>query len=103
MGVQEYDYIAVGWAIMLVFLTLFWYATLRKLMPLLKERLASTQAKGSITGLPSVFVFIFRGDFKVAGDQRLTTLCKRLRQLLYGYLGAIGAYIVFLVIMRPPA
>ena len=101
MSIQEYHLVAVGWAILIVFLTLFWYANLRRLSVILKEHLATTRSRQSISGLPSVFVFLFRGDFKQTGDDRIVAVCNRLRKLLYGYLGAVGAYVVFLVICRP--
>jgi hypothetical protein len=101
MSIQEYDYIAVGWAIILVLLALFWYATLRKLTEILNERLKSIHSNQSISGIPGAFQFLIRGEFKQTGDERLVTVCRRLRQLLYGYLGGIGAYVVFIVIFRP--
>jgi len=101
MSTHEYHLVAVGWAILIVFLTLFWYATLRRLSVVLKEHLATTRSHQSITGLPGVFLFLFRGDFKRTGDERLVGVCLRLRKLLYGYLGAVAAFIVFLVICRP--
>jgi len=100
MSVEEFRDIAFGWAILLVFLMLFWYATLRRLSVILQERLGA-RLKASVSTLPGVFLFIFRGDFHEAGDDRLAAVCKRFRQLLYCYIGAIGAYIVFLVIFRP--
>jgi hypothetical protein len=48
----------------------------------------------------SVFRFLIRGSFKQTGDERLVALCMKLRKLLYGYMGATAAYVVFLVIMR---
>ncbi len=101
MSIHEFRVVAVGWAILIVFLTLFWYATLSRLSVILKEHLASTRSHQSVSGLPGVFMFLFRGDFKQTGDERLVAVCRRLRQLLYGYLGAVGAYVVFLVICRP--
>jgi hypothetical protein len=101
MSTHEYRLIAIGWSLLIVFLTFFWYATLTRLSVVLKERLAATRSHQSLSGLPGVFLFLFRGDFKQTGDERLVAVCRRLRQLLYGYLGAIGAYIVFLVIFHP--
>jgi len=101
MSIQEYQYVVFGWAIILVFLTIFWYVTLRRLSDILKERLSATRSHQSISGLQDMFLFILRGEFKRTGDERLTGVCGRLRKLLYGYLGSIAAYIVFLVIYRP--
>jgi hypothetical protein len=101
MNPYEYRLVAIGWALLLVFLTLFWYATLRRLSGVLKEHLAATRSHQSVTDLRSVVLFLFRGDFKQTGDERLVAVCRRLRQLLYAYLGSIGAYVVFLVIFRP--
>jgi hypothetical protein len=102
MSIQEYRYIAFGWALLILFLTVFWFATLRRLSVVLKERLAATRSHQSFSGgLPGVFLFIFRGEFKQTGDERLSAVCRRLRQLLYGYLGSVIAYFVFIVIFRP--
>lgn len=100
MSIEEYHLVAVGWSILIVFLTLFWYATLRRLSQVLNDRLNATRSHHSISGLPGVFLFIFRGEFKQTGDERLIAVCRRLRQLLYGYVGSILAYIVFLVLFR---
>jgi hypothetical protein len=102
MSISEYRLVAGGWLILLVFLTVFWYGTLRRLSGILKERLDSTRSHQPIPqGLVALFLFLYRGDFKQTGDERLKAVCRRLRQLLYGYLGGIGAYIVFLVLFHP--
>ena len=101
MNPYEYRLVAIGWALLLIFLAVFWYATLRRLSVVLKEHLAATRSHQSITDLRSVILYLFRGDFKQAGDERLVAVCRRLRQLLYAYLGSIGAYVVFLAIFRP--
>jgi hypothetical protein len=101
MSSHDYHLIAAGWSLVIIFLTLFWYATLRRLSVVLKEHLAATRSHQSLSGIPGVLAFLFRGDFKRTGDERLVSVCRRLRQLLYGYIGAIGAYIVFIVIFRP--
>ncbi len=101
MSTYEFRLIAGGWSILIVLLTLFWYATLRRLSVVLKEHLTATRSHQTLSGLPGVFVFLFRGDFNQTGDERLVSVCRRLRRLLFGYIGAIGAYIVFLVICHP--
>ena len=101
MSEHEYRLIAGGWLLLILFLAFFWYATLRRLSEILKGRLASTRSHQSVSGVIGIILFLFRAEFKQTGDERLINLCLRLRQLLYGYLGSIGAYIVFLVIMRP--
>jgi hypothetical protein len=101
MSTHEYHLIAIGWSFLILFLTVFWYATLRRLSIVLKEHLEVTRSHQSLSGLPGVFLFLFRGEFKQTGDERLVAVCRRLRRLLYGYVGAIGAYIVFIVIFHP--
>ena len=101
MSTHEYHLVAIGWSFLILLLTLFWYATLRRLSVVLKERLNSTRSHQSVSGIPGVFLFIFRGEFKQTGDERLISVCRRLRSLLYGYFGCLGAYTVFLVIFRP--
>lgn len=99
MSVHEYRLIAGGWLILVIFLTLFWFFTLRRLAEVLKERLPTSRALPTTFG--GMFLYLFRGDFKAAGDPRLTAVCLRLRQLLYGYVGSIGAYFVYLVVFHP--
>lgn len=101
MNPFEYRMIAAGWLLMLVFLTLFWFLTLKRLSQLLKENLGSAGAPTLGPGIYGVFQFIMRGDFEKTRNEKLISVCGRLRQLLYGYLGVTGAYIVFLVLMRP--
>lgn len=86
---------------MLVFLTLFWYLTLKRLEQLLKENLDSPGSPKLGPGIYGVFQFIMRGDYEKTRNDKLIGVCGRLRQLLYGYLGVTGAYVVFLVLMRP--
>lgn len=93
--------VAAGWFLLILLLTIFWYATLRRLSEVMKDHLAATRSHQSIPGFVGLFLFIFRGEFKQTGDARLVGVCYRLRKLLYGYLGSIGAYAVFLVIMHP--
>jgi hypothetical protein len=101
MSSYEYRLVAGGWFILIVVLTIFWYAMLRRLAVILKERLASTGSHRSIDGMGGMFLFIFRGEFKSTGDERLVTFCRKLRSLLYGYLGGVGAFIVFVIVFRP--
>jgi len=101
MSHGEYRIIAVGWLVLLLFLTLFWYFTLRKLSEVLAEHLKSTRSRQSVSGLGAIVRFLFRGEYKQTGDERLISICARLRQRLYGYLGAIGCYVVFLVLFHP--
>ena len=101
MSTEEYRLVAAGWSLLILLLTIFWYATLRRLSEVMKEHLSATRSHQSIPGFFSLFLFILRGEYKQTGDNRLIGVCHRLRKLLYGYLGSIGAYIVFLVIMRP--
>jgi len=100
MSTHEFRLIAAGWFLVLLFLTIFWYATLSRLATILKERPGVTRS-GSGSDFTSLFLFIFRGEFNQTGDARLIGVCKRLRSLLYGYLGGIFAYLVFLVLFRP--
>lgn len=97
---EEFRLVAIGWAGLIIFLTLFWYATLNKLSGLLKERLKASGSSQEISGVVSVFRFLIRGSFKQTGDERLAAICMKLRRLLYGYMGVTAAYVVFLVIMR---
>jgi len=90
--------IATGWSLLVVFLTLFWFLTLRRLEVILRERLASTRSHQSISDFRGILLFIFRGDFKRTGDDRLVAVCSRLRTALIGYIGCLAAYIVFMVI-----
>ena len=101
MSLHEYHLVAAGWLILILFLSVFWYATLSRLSGVLKERLSAKHFRESVPGLRGVFLFIMRGEFKETGDDRLIAVCRRLRQLLYGYLGSIGAYLVFVVVFRP--
>jgi hypothetical protein len=101
MNPFEFRMVAAGWLVMLIFLTLFWYLTLTRLAKLLKENLSATQAGKIRPGIAGIFRFIIRGDYESTRDQRLIPVCRRLRRLLYGYIGVVGAYVVFLVMMRP--
>jgi len=101
MSSYQYHLVSAGWLFLLLFLTLFWYFTLHKLSEVLKERLKSTRSHHAFSGMAGMFRFLIRGEFRDTGDQRLITICTRLRQLLYGYLGGIGAYAVFLAVVHP--
>jgi hypothetical protein len=102
MSLFKYRMIAEGWLLLIICLTMFWYAVLRRLSEILKERSKVTRSREPAPeGMLGLFMFLFRGDFKQTGDERLASVCRRLRQLLYGYLGAIGAYLVFLAVFRP--
>jgi hypothetical protein len=101
MNRSQYDLVAAGWLILLCFLTVFWYFTLRRLEVVLRERLESIRSHQSISGLPSLIKFILWGRYNEVGDERLAGVCKNLRRVLYGYAGSVVGYIVFLVIYRP--
>jgi hypothetical protein len=101
MSNHEYHLVALGWSVLIIFLTVFWYATLSRLKVVLNDRLKETRSGQPLSTLPSTFLFIFRGEFKKSGDERLVSVCARLRSLLYGYIGGVGAYVVFIVIMHP--
>ena len=101
MNPHKYQLIAVGWLILLLFLTLFWYVTLRKLSQVLAEHLKSTRSQRTIPGLGGLLLYLYRTEYKQSGDERLITVCTRLRQRLYGYFGAIAGYLVFLVFFHP--
>jgi hypothetical protein len=102
MSQYEYRLVAGGWFLLLLLLTVFWFRTLRRLAEVLKERMKSTGSHETIPeGTPGLFLYLFRGEFKRTGDERLIGVCQRLRQLLYGYVGGIGVYIIFLVLYRP--
>jgi hypothetical protein len=101
MSIEEYRLVAGGWFLLILFLTVFWYATLRRLEGVFKEHLDATRSHQSIGGLTGMLQFIIRGDFRRTGDERMVGVCQRLRKLLYGYLGSVAAFIVFLVICRP--
>jgi hypothetical protein len=101
MSTQEYYFVAGGWFLLILLLTLFWYASLTRLAEILQENIKRTRSRNTVPGLGGLFLFIFRGEFKQSSDQRLVAVCKKLRTLLYAYLGSIGAYIVFLVFMHP--
>ncbi len=101
MSLEEYRLVAAGWFLLIFFLTVFWYFTLRRLAQIFKERFAATRShEPAPEGVLGLARFLIRGDFRNTGDERMAALCRRLRQLLYGYLGSVGAYIVFLVIFR---
>ncbi len=101
MSTQEYYMVAGGWFLLILLLSIFWYASLTRLAEVLHENIKNTRSRETVPGLGGLFLFIFRGDFKLTSDQRLIAVCKRLRSLLYAYLGTIGAYVVFLLMMRP--
>jgi hypothetical protein len=101
MNPFEFRMIAAGWLLLLIFLTIFWYLTLKRLSQLLKDNLTETQARKIGPGIMGIFRFIIRGDFEATRNDRLIPVCRKLRQLLYGYLGVVGAYVVFVVLMRP--
>jgi hypothetical protein len=101
MSIHEYRLIAAGWFLLLAFLTIFWFVTLRRLAQIIKERLPYSPSAKSISGFSGMFRFLIRAEYQQTRDKQLIAICKRLRQLLYGYLGAIGAYLVFLVMFRP--
>ncbi len=101
MSIEEYRWVAAGWFLLIFFLTVFWYFTLRRLAEVLKERITATRShEPAPEGVLGFARYLIRGDFRQTGDERMAALCRRLRQLLYGYLGSIGAYIVFLVIFQ---
>jgi hypothetical protein len=102
MNLYNYRLIAAGWLLLILFLSLFWYATLRRLSVVLKELFASAHSRQSLPGFFGMFLFIIRAEYKQTGNERLISVCQRLRPLLYGYIGVTLAYIVFLVKMRPP-
>ena len=91
----------MGWGIIVIFLAIFWWLMLSRLAQVLQERLKDSRSERQLRGVGDLFLFILRGDFVASGDERLIGVCKRLRRLLYGYLGATGGYIVFLVLFRP--
>ena len=101
MSPQKYEMIAIGWGMIVVFLAVFWWLMLSRLAQVLKERLKDSRMKREITGFGSLFQFVIRGEFRETKDDRLISVCRKLRQLLYGYLGIVAAYIVFLEIYRP--
>jgi hypothetical protein len=101
MGAYEYRLIAGGWLLALVFLGIFWFLILRRLAVVLKEHLDSTRSHYKIDGMRSLIGFLLSGAYNDTGDERQAAFCKRLRMLLFGYLGVIVAYIVFLVIYYP--
>ncbi|MGA3171041.1 MAG: hypothetical protein ABSE62_08495 [Chthoniobacteraceae bacterium] len=98
MNASQIHLIAAGWSLLIVLLTMFWFFTLRRLEVILRERLAATRSHQSISGLKDMLAFLLRGNFKQTGDDRLVAVCGKLRKLLYGYLGCLGGYIVFLII-----
>jgi hypothetical protein len=100
MSSQEYHMVADGWLLLILFLTMFWFLTLRRLETVLKEHLSSTRSHQAISGLPGLFRFVIRGEYNRTGDERLVSVCNKLRKLLYGYLGVVIGYIVFLVLYR---
>jgi hypothetical protein len=103
MNPHEYRLVAGGGAILLIFLTIFWYVMLKRLSTLLGERLAGKGKKvgRKLDSVASVFLFLFRDEYKRSGDEVAISVCRRLRSLLYGYLGTIGAYVVFVIFFRP--
>ena len=101
MSLHEYRLVAGGWFVLILFLTVFWYATLRRLSEVMKEHLSATRSHQSVPRFLGLFFFIIRAEYKKTGDTRLISVCEKLRKLLYGYLGSVAAYFVFLVIMHP--
>ncbi len=98
MSANEYRIVATVWPILILFLTLFWFFTLRRLSVVLKDQITRMRLRRPISGVSGMFLFIFRGEFEQTRDERLVAVCRRLRSLLYGYVGSIAAYIVFLAI-----
>jgi hypothetical protein len=101
MSSYEYRLIAAGGALLILFLGVFWYAILSRLSVVLKEHLAATRSRLSVTDLRGVLLFLYRGEFKQSGDEQLVGICRRLRQRLAAYLAFVVVYVVFLVIFRP--
>jgi hypothetical protein len=101
MSLYKYRLITGGWGFLIMLLTLFWYFTLRRLSEVMKAHVEATQSRESVPGFAGLFLYLFRGEFKKSDDQRFVAVCRRLRQPLYGYIGAVGAYVIFLVLMHP--
>ena len=99
MSTHEVRLIALGWGGLILFLTIFWYATLRRLGEVFKERLTQTRSRET-SDFQGILRFLIRGDYKKTGDAKLIAVCGKLKNLLYGYLGVVIAYAVFIVLMR---
>lgn len=101
MSLYKYELIAGGWTVLIVVLCMFWYALLSKLLQVVKAHLKETRSRQVVNGVSGMFRFVLRAEYMQTGDERLITLCTKLRKQLYAFLGCIGAYIVFLAVMRP--
>ena len=101
MSLHNYRLIAGGWCVLILFLTLFWYFTLTRLAQILKENIKQSGSSQPPSNFAEIFLYVFRADYKQTRDTRLINVCDKLRKLLFAYVGALGAFIVFLVIMHP--
>ena len=99
MNPHEYRLVAMGATILVIVLTLFWYGMLKRFGEVLNERMGGKGRK--LDSVASVVQFLVRAEYMRLGDEQLIAVCKRLRTRLYSYLGGIGAYLVFIIIMRP--
>jgi hypothetical protein len=102
LTLHDYRLIAGGWFLLLLILGIFWFLMLSRLSDIIRAQLKANGSRDPGPTLSGMVPYIFRGDFRSAADPRIINVCKKLRKLLCAYFGAIGAYIVFLVIMRPP-
>jgi len=101
MSTQEYYLVAGGWFLLILLLSIFWYAALCRLAEVLAQYIKEKRTRETVPGLGGLFLYLFRGEFKRTGDARLKAVCQRLRSLLFAYLGSILGYIVFLVLLHP--
>lgn len=99
---EKFRLIAEGWLALLVFLTVCWGALLRRFAEILKARqLAARSRQETPAGIPGMLRFLLRSGYRHTGDDRLIAVCQRLRNLLFGYLGCVGGFAVFVILMRP--
>jgi hypothetical protein len=97
MSIHEYRLIGAGWFLLIAFLTIFWYFTLQRLGQVLRDNLPPGSPGAPGPGIGGLFIFVFRGDFVQSRNPRLVEVCKKLRKLLWGYVGGVLAFIVFVV------
>jgi hypothetical protein len=101
MSDYEYHGVAGGGLLVILILAIFWHACLTKMGEVLFGKINESPKGKPVRGFWGVLLFLFRGEYKGAGDERFIAICKKLRSLLCAYFGGIGAYIVFLVFERP--
>lgn len=99
---EKFRLIVEGWLTLLVFLTFFWGALLRRFAEILQARQAAAGSRQAIpASVPGMLRFLLRAEYRKTGDGKLIAVCHRLRNLLFGYFGCASGFVVFVILMRP--